>query len=460
MQKESTEYLLGLKNWKGIPIDKYDQDFTFVVDGKKYSTPRFVADLLSPKIRKLHFTDASINEFVITTDSQSSQEDHFSDFLNLIQHENKIIDLPLQHLYSTYFLKLGNIDEYIRLSPTFSEPLSIDNSVSRVKEIQKMYEEEGQLIAHDNQQIESIISFISEHFSEFSTDTLNKISVDDLEQILSKDTLKIADEDSLLDFIIEKYSEDRSCSYLFSHVIFSNVSDTLIEKFVNCFSIEDLDEATWESLCGRLLSTCKKDKRREKKRYGTAKKDDRKYKEFKSEKGHEFEGIMHYLTDLTGGNIHDNQTIEITSNSIHGSNHHPKNLVDYQNNNFYHSKNDPSPFVLFDFKDRRVQISDYSIKTYSSGQNDGGHLRNWVLEVSNDGDSWEEIDSHSEDSKLNGSGITANFQVTNANNGFYRYVKLRSTGYSWYNHPSNYHYIYFYFIEFFGKLDEPDKQSN
>ena len=104
MQKESTEYLLGLKNWKGIPIDKYDQDFTFVVDGKKYSTPRFVADLLSPKIRKLHFTDASINEFVITTDSQSSQEDHFSDFLNLIQHENKIIDLPLQHLYSTYFL--------------------------------------------------------------------------------------------------------------------------------------------------------------------------------------------------------------------------------------------------------------------------------------------------------------------------------------------------------------------
>ena len=162
---------------------------------------------------------------------------------------------------------------------------------------------------------------------------------------------------------------------------------------------------------------------------------------------------MRYLTDETDCNIHDNGTIKITSNSILNVRRHPKNLVDCQSDNYSHSSNGRGPCICFDFKDRRVQLSDYSIKSFSSGQS-GGLLRNWVLEVSSDGGSWEEVDCHTEDPTPDGPGITANYKLANASSGFYRYIKLRSTGCSWYNYPSDNYFIYFYFIEFFGKLDE------
>ena len=76
------EFALSVDNIKNIPTDKYEPDFTFVVNGKIYSTPRFVADILSPKIRKLHYVDESINEFRINTDNESI-EDYFQDFLKL-----------------------------------------------------------------------------------------------------------------------------------------------------------------------------------------------------------------------------------------------------------------------------------------------------------------------------------------------------------------------------------------
>ena len=58
----------------------------------------------------------------------------------------------------------------------------------------------------------------------------------------------------------------------------------------------------------------------------------KKVKEFKIEQGSEFKGIMHYLTNKTGDNIHDKGAVEITSYSICN---HPKNSVDYVNNILY-----------------------------------------------------------------------------------------------------------------------------
>ena len=53
------------------------KDFTFHVDEKDYQTSRIIADILSPTIRKLHYTDGSVNEFTRTTKIKfdESQED-------------------------------------------------------------------------------------------------------------------------------------------------------------------------------------------------------------------------------------------------------------------------------------------------------------------------------------------------------------------------------------------------
>lgn len=185
--------------------------------------------------------------------------------------------------------------------------------------------------------------------------------------------------------------------------MFANFSETILERFINTIKFNDMNISIWESFCERLLPSRKSSQKIEK-RYLNL------FKEFKPEN----DGIMHYLTKQTGGNIHNNGTIQITSNSICGG-HQPRNLVDYNNNNLYYSQNDKDIFVCFDFKKRRIQLSHYSIKSYVNSQN-SDHLRNWMIEASNDGKSWIEIDRHPDDPTLNGPSKEKTFKVSNKRN--------------------------------------------
>lgn len=177
--------------------------------------------------------------------------------------------------------------------------------------------------------------------------------------------------------------------------------------------------------------------------------------EFQPRKGSEFQGICKYLTKKAGRNIHDSGTIEITTNSIEMNNmsHHPKNLVDYGSESYYSSGNDKDIFIRFDFKGNLVQLTDYSLKSWDNSPN-GVHIRNWVIECSNDRVHWDEVDRRTDCQTLNNFKITATFNCGQKRNNFYRFVQLRQTGYSWYGYPRNNYYFYFYYIEFFGKLQE------
>lgn len=157
------------------------------------------------------------------------------------------------------------------------------------------------------------------------------------------------------------------------------------------------------------------------------------------------------MTEKTGGNIHDNGTIKIESNSLSKSNYHPKNLVDYESDNFYYSNNEILANICFDFKDKKVNISDYSIKSYDQ-ESYTGHLKDWNIDVSNNGENWITIDSHKNDQTLNGRNIVATFNVQNKDEQFYRFVRLSQTGNNW--NGRNCNFIYFYCIEFYGKLKE------
>lgn len=68
------------------------------------------------------------------------------------------------------------------------------------------------------------------------------------------------------------------------------------------------------------------------------KKDDNKYEllEFSSKSQTSFDGIMNYLSQIAGKNIHDNGSVEITSNYIEG-NRYPKCLVEFNSESVYYS---------------------------------------------------------------------------------------------------------------------------
>ena len=453
--KESFDFSFSFENVKGIPFEKYENNFTFIVNDKSYETSRYAADLLSPIVRGYHYTDETIDHLNIQiptfeepgSQSSSTEKDYFSDFLKLTDFKpKKISDIQRKH-YIEYFIQLGNIEEYLRLQPEITEEATIDNIIDRLQflaEYSYIYD------IKNNFNFQRIISFASSHFSSLSKEGLKRLPIEILSEIIEDESLKIDDEDSLLNFILELYLEDDKYSILFEYVQFLNVSEETLIKFINKFNVEHINSGIWNSICRCLLPSQKVEFNQD--RYIE------KHKKFEHDSNNEFHGILRYLSEETHGNIHDNGTIEITSNSIHLNNnsYHPKNLVDYEKDNYYESNNEEKVFICFDFKDKLINPSSYSIKSYNDGQT-SGHLRNWVVEVSNDKNTWKTIDKHENDSVLRGNNIIATFN-TEETKEFYRFIRLRQTGESWYSN-GGYYYIYFYFIEFYGKLKEPNNSS-
>lgn len=71
-----------------IPFDKYEKDFSFIINDVEYRTSRFQADLLCPKISKLHSIDPPINQIAIKVCNQGN----FQFILNLLQFDE--IEIP------------------------------------------------------------------------------------------------------------------------------------------------------------------------------------------------------------------------------------------------------------------------------------------------------------------------------------------------------------------------------
>lgn len=180
-------------------------------------------------------------------------------------------------------------------------------------------------------------------------------------------------------------------------------------------------------------------------------KDDKKYEvqTFQFQPGNLFNGIIKHLTDITGGNIHRNGTIELTCEEKTSSDQPPENILDNNSKCFGARSGSQNYCIKFDFKSRLIEITGYAIKSYSFSS---GHMKSWVLEMSKDGDKWEQIDQRQDDSSLNGSSRKSEFKIANPK-GFSRYVRIRQTGEFWgyqsFISPG------FSQIEFYGRLKTP-----
>lgn len=199
---------------------------------------------------------------------------------------------------------------------------------------------------------------------------------------------------------------------MFSYVYFVNVSNKLFEDFAQNFILNDLNNDIWKSIIERTLnSNVKPEKWIETiKRRKYIKQKQKVGKCFEYEKGKEFNEIIKYLTNKTGGNIHDNKTIEVTSNRFDS---HPKNLLDFNASNYYCGSIKYDVWICFDFKKMKVKLSNYSILTISSQYSKLGthHLKSWVIEISNDKKNWTVINEHSNCERLNCYNTNGTFDV-------------------------------------------------
>ena len=140
----------------------------------------------------------------------------------------------------------------------------------------------------------------------------------------------------------------------------------------------------------------------------------------------------------------------MTSNSIYSESDHPKNLLKFNNSDYLPKTGEKYFWVCFDFKNAEIEISNYTIKSYDSAP-DVGFIKNWVIEISNDGNTWKTIDTRTDCSDLKTSNSVKTFDVSK--NFFARYCRFRHTGDFWGYAPG---YVSgFKCIEFFGSLKSP-----
>ena len=75
-------------------------------------------------------------------------------------------------------------------------------------------------------------------------------------------------------------------------------------------------------------------------------------------------------------------------------------------------------------------------------------MKSWVIEASNDGNSWTKIDERKDDSSLYRANVISTFHIKE-NNEFYKFIRLRQTDKPW---DSNSFFVQLRFLEFYGKL--------
>ena len=97
-----------------------------------------------------------------------------------------------------------------------------------------------------------------------------------------------------------------------------------------------------------------------------------------------FRGIISHVSEECGGNVHTKGVVNITSSSNYNNQCHQ--VTDYGWNGHWTTMSEDRSWICFDFKDKTVQLTEYSLKL---GRD---HLHHWVIEGSNDWKSWTKLD--------------------------------------------------------------------
>ena len=96
-----------------------------------------------------------------------------------------------------------------------------------------------------------------------------------------------------------------------------------------------------------------------------------------------FDGIISYLSEECGGNVHVKGVVDITPSSNNTSQCH--HVTAYRCNRDWCTQDEPNSWICFDFKEKTVRLTKYSLR---SGV--WFHPLHWVVEGSSDGESWND----------------------------------------------------------------------
>lgn len=422
-----------------VPLNKYEKDFTFIVNGEKFITSKIVADLLSPKISKIHSSNPIFNEFSFQTKSTGD----FERFISLINFEKTVFTDSEISFITDVIEVLGTekIDLEIK-----KNHITIDNVVDKLQS----HSQSENLFS---QEYSEEINFLSQHFHEINKahqEDLCNLSLNTLREVMKNSNFQIETEDELLYFINKLYLKSSKYSDLYEYVCFSNVTIKAIDQFVSIFDIKDLNQGTWMSLSNRLKHEIVFDKDNKCQKEGYDVKSATDQTKNQDTKGFceilylnkDFEGIFHYLQKQS--DIDDE--VKVTFSSFNYGD--PQNLIHFDNNDFFGTGNKSNSWICFEFTNKKIIPTNYTIKSCDYGEN-WIHPRSWVVEGSENSENWEKLDEQNDCSYLKGSNLIHTFPIQNSDHHEFKYIRIRQTGFNWKKNNC----LYFNTIEFYGLIN-------
>lgn len=408
-----------------VPLIQYDNNFTFIVNGKEFKTSRIIADLLSPRICQIHSFDPTIDTFTIST----YYKGNFSYILGLINFDKNVIpDSEIPFISEVInFLDNKSIEIHQKANITITN----DN----VFELIKMHEKYS-VFYSDSYQKE--IEYISSHFFELNgeSEEFCNLALSTLERIFENANLQLESEDQLLSLISHLYLRDKRYSILFEFIEFSNLSQNKISEFLSIFDFNDITLGIWEKISFRLEQNInqpnqpKKVKSRYIQNIIPQNSEKSIFLPFQSDK--EFNGIINYLSTQSRGNIFQKINISSSSTANENESFSPINSILYEDETRYFlSGSHKNSWLCFDFKKHRIIPTNYTIRSFHALPNEGAHPKSWVIEGSNDNHDWTILDKQKDCPLLNGMNLVHTFSIENPEEKDFRFIRIRQTMCNW-----------------------------
>ena len=444
MSKQSI--ILSAHGLRNIFIDK-EEDFTIIIGENEIKMNRILAEFVSPTISHVHLSDPTVKSINLT--------EHLYD-ITLSEYEEKIMNsLADEKGVSLLFaiskgerVEIANETEKKKLQ-YFSILLGNDELFDLLDTLDYDTQEENQLeeiifelqfyqrmnprfdVERYHTKLDDISSRVTTKDSKF----LINLPTDLLYCILNNEHFQHDNEDIVFDIINEHFSK-QNCNSNYSindndqyniydfyeNLHMNELSLNKFESLISTVNHSEMTEGLWIQLVKLLLSSKSTNTNPQKTNLNLF--------EYDGNPNHRFEGIIHHLQKNNNENLHDSGIINVTSKTVRDS-HYPKYAIDFNSDNYFLS-DIRYDWLKYDFKDKKIRPTSYSIKTRHD--EDYQNPVNWCIEVSNTGgdnnEEWRIIDSRTRVQSVSKRNQVDTFQIETqlTNEESYRYIRMRCTG--------------------------------
>jgi hypothetical protein len=299
-------------------------------------------------------------------------------------------------------LELENVELYEQFSEVLDSSLTEENVISRLK----IFDSFGMSCERE-------IEFVASHLMDIDESSIFEMNNSLLSRLFGHSSLRLWSEDWLYEHIMEHILSDCESYSLLESVKYEYLSKSSIESFVDVISesFDILTPSIWTTLRSRFIS-------------GFVQSSPRAIeKHFLFRADSPFDGLISFLTQSHHGNVHDLGIVSVTASDVY-SDRNPKNVVDLESSLHCHTPDAPNSWICYDLKDKRMNVSHYSLRSRSD--HDNSHLMNWTLEGSMDGKNWRELDRRDNCRELVGLNRSATFSVSTRE--FVQQIRLRQHG--------------------------------